>query len=260
MKVTAAKFSSEAALVEAFCADLAKNRTGQDWTVYHETGGFDLLLVHQKQLIQVGVEAKLSLNVKVLTQALPEYDFAQDEGPDYRCVLVPFGTVQAGLDIIAARLGVGVLTYRKPDRFSKNHYDLPDENSEWMSRRWHPWFPTRRCAVPDFVPDVVGGKRSPLQLTEWKIRAIKLLILLDRRGFITRADLKALGLSPSRWTAPDGYLKAENGAYVRWERTPDFRQDHPTNTAQIEASFATWAPPPSGVQQTLMVMPGAAKP
>lgn len=256
MKLPVSKFESEADLVQAFCADLAKSRVGPDWTVYHETGGFDLLLVHAKTAIQLGIEAKLSLNVKVLTQAIPSY-YSQDDGPDYRGVLVPFGTDQAGVAELAEWLGLGVITFRKPDRFSKPHYNLPDENGHWSQRKWHSWLPTRRCTVPDYIPDVVGGKRSPLQLTDWKIRAIKLLILLDKRGFVTRADLKVLGLSPSRWTAPGGFLKAENGAYVRYERTPDFRLEHPTNTAQIEASFATWAPPPSGVQQTLMVIPGA---
>ena len=258
MKLLAAKFTSEVALVEAFCADLAKSRIGPDWTVYHETAGFDLLLVHNATAIQLGIEAKLNLNVKVLTQALPAYENYDWDGPDYRGVLVPFGTVQAGLEMLAGRLGLGILTYRKPDRFSKNHYDLPDENSEWASRRWHSLLPTRRCTLPDYIPDVVGGKSAPLQLTEWKIRAIKLLILLDRRGFVTRADLKVLGLSPTRWTAPGGYLKPQDGAYVRWERTPDFRLDHPTNTAEIEANFASWAPPPSGVQAALMTLPGKA--
>lgn len=253
MKLPVSKFESEADLVQAFCADLAKSRAGPDWTVYHETGGFDLLLVHEKTAIQLGIEAKLSLNVKVLTQAMP-HRYGQDDGPDYRGVLVPFGATQAGVAELAEWLGLGIISFRKPDRYSKAYYPLPDENGAW-EHGWHPWLPTRRCTVPDYIPDVVGGKRSPLQLTDWKIRAIKLLILLDKRGFVTRADLKVLGLSPSRWTAPGGFLKAENGAYVRYERTPDFRLEHPTNTAQIEASFATWAPPPSGVQQTLMVIP-----
>lgn len=244
-------FATEADLVQQFCAEMAK-LPRKEWTIYPESGGFDLLLVQRETGIQLGLEAKLSLNLKVVTQALPGWH-REDEGPDYRGVLVPEYAVQHGMSEIVQRLGIGVIAIQPPEMWGpRTSITLPDEMRAWSySRDWHPWLPTRRCEVPDYVPDVIGGKPSPVQLTDWKVRAIKLLILLDRRGFVTRADLKHFGLSPSRWTCPGGYLAPKDGAFVRYERTPDFRRDHPTNTAQIEADFDKWAPPPSLRQPAL---------
>jgi len=241
MKTKEEKFATEAEMVAKFCADLAGRerwRNPDPWTVYHETAGFDLLLVQNGTGIQVGVEAKLAFNNKVLCQALPKWsDF--EEGPDYRAVMVPRYATQGDLPEIARRLGLGVITV---SHWDDGIADLPDERRHSWFHSWHPWFPTKRCRLPDYVPDVVGGHPSPLQLTDWKIRAIKLLILLRRRGHISRADFKHLGLSPTRWTAPDGYLARGDGVYVAGPYTPDLEAQHPKAWSEIEADFEKWAP------------------
>lgn len=71
------------------------------------------------------------------------------------------------------------------------------------------------------------------------------MILLDRRGYVTRHDMKLLQISPSRWTERHaGYLSPDTikGGYVRNERTPDLKAQHPVNYVQIEADFDKWAP------------------
>lgn len=241
-------FKTEADLVAAFCRHLetdmwGKPRKEQRWKVYHETGGFDLLLVEKDTGIQLGLEAKLIFNVKVLVQALPGSDW-REAGPDYRGVLVPEATEQSGVGELAIRLGIGVISLTT-ERGVYRPITLPNEQEHPLSisQAWHPWLPTRRCALPDYVPDVVGGKPAPLKLTEWKIQAIKLLILLERRGAVSRATMKLLGLSQTRWTAPDGYLAPGASGYVRSGRTPDFKTQHPQAWAQIEADFEKWAPP-----------------
>jgi hypothetical protein len=78
------------------------------------------------------------------------------------------------------------------------------------------------------------------------VKAIKLMILLERRGRVTRGDMKALQISPTRWTDSwNGFLSAspEAGGYVSNGRTPDLKRQHPTNWAEIEADFAKWCPP-----------------
>ena len=70
-----------------------------------------------------------------------------------------------------------------------------------MNGEWHDWCPNQRCKIPDYVPDVAAGRSAPLQLTEWKVRAIKLAIILEERP-VTRADFKALKLHPQRWLDP----------------------------------------------------------
>jgi hypothetical protein len=266
MKSRSIPFETEADLVAAFVADLRDQnerfarlnagcapgqRRKPIWTVYPETGGWDLLLVDDAG-VQIGVEAKLSLNAKVICQALPGHRWSDGEGPDYRAVLVPFDKVQGHLHPIAAALGLTVLSVRREEGY-RNMVDvwispqtLPDENGDtWGLCDWFSWLPAKRCALPEYVPDVEGGKPCPVALTTWKIKAIKLMILLDRRGGVTRADMKHLGISPTRWTdAYNGFLAPDSikGQYVRCARTPDLKAQHPTNWQQIEADFAKWAP------------------
>lgn len=241
---TKPQFESEAALVAAFTAALAGKSGEPDWTVYAETAGWDLLLVH-KDGYQLGVEAKLKLNPKVLSQALSgvgaQYWGGSTIGPDYRAVLVPEDGLQHHMEAICRALGIGVITVRP----QWNSLNLPDERRGYGMRDWSNWCPEKRCAVPDYVPDVEGGHKSPVTLTPWKVKAIKLLVLLERRGYVTRADMKALAISPTLWTAHGhGFLKpAEDRprAYVRSARTPDLRAQHPVNFEQIAGDVERWS-------------------
>lgn len=218
----------------------------KQWTVYPETAGWDLLLVHRDGY-QLGLEAKLSLNAKVLCQALAgSSSYWQEEGPDYRGVLVPSGKCQNHLAPIAKALGIGIVPVHPKERGVWRGIDLPDERQNWSVDKWPGWLPQKRCAVPDYIPDVEAGHSAPVMLTPWKVKAIKLMILLERRGRVTRADMKALQISPTRWTDHwYGFLTAdrEAGGYVRCDRTPDLKAQHPRNWTEIEADFEKWCPP-----------------
>lgn len=253
-------FKSEADLVEAFCGEVdrlnalpAGRRNGPRWVIYHETAGWDLLLVDPETGVQVGLEAKLTVNAKVIAQALPDAEIFDPGGPDYRGILVPDSGLQLDMRSIAGHLGLTIVSVTRShvwaDRYElrvKPH-NLPDEGCRssygFGVRDWFPWCPTTRCKLPDYLPDVRGGKAAPVMLTEWKVKAIKLLIILERRGFVTRADMRHLSISPTRWTAAlHGFLVPGEGGYVRGKRTPDLKRQHPENWVQIEADFAKWAP------------------
>jgi len=254
----APSFATEADLVAAFVGfveawNANSRRKMSKWTVYPETAGWDLLLVDEAG-VQIGIEAKLSLNAKVICQALPDGTWAMENGPDYRAVLVPNRDCQGHMHPIARALGLTIITVSKSEsrydlgRVSVSPTGLPDEHSghDWDLRQWVSWLPAQRCSLPDYVPDVQGGKPCPVALTDWKIKAIKLMILLDRRGYVTRRDMKLIGISPTRWTdGYHGFLTPDpiKGGYVRNGRTPDLRSQHPVNYVQIEADFDTWAAP-----------------
>lgn len=258
-------FASEADLVRAFCecierlnrAAVDNPRWEHDWSIYAETGGFDLLLSCRRTQIQIGVEAKLSLNLKVIEQALGgPSDVWSPGGPDYRAILVPnCPSVQKGIRTIANLIGLTVLmVYDQRLSWHGTHDPewriqpgLPDEDGDHSLYldRWHAWLPLERIKLPDYVPDVTAGIKSPVALTAWKIKAIKLMILLERNGRVTRGDMKALQISSTRWTdAYNGFLvpDAGVGGYVRCALTPDFRALHPRNYVEIEADFEKWAP------------------
>lgn len=238
-----AAFRTEAEMVELFCQQFPKYSEKRTWTAYHETAGWDLLLVADDNGDQIGIEAKLSLNAKVLAQSLPGRWFDRD-GPDYRAVMVPQGSCQVHMQELALALGLTVLEIAPPGSSWGHSRFLPTGATGYPDMDWQAWLPERRCKLPDYVPDVIGGKAAPVKLTAWKISAMKLLIILERRGYVTRADMRLLGLSPSRWTAWDGYLTADKdlGGYVRSKYTPDLQKQHPAIWDQIAADYDKWAP------------------
>lgn len=251
------KYTREADL----CADFISviDKTG-DWICYPETAGFDILLRRKADDAQIGIEAKLKLNAKVIAQALPQYLAwsCAITGPDYRAVLVPSYGV-SDLGPICQALGITVMRVRR--EFLNHPWNSPidpvlpkSEPGYWSpAQDWHEWCPVERCKLPDYVPDVRAGESAPLQLSAWKIQAIKLAILLDERP-VTRADFKALRLSPARWTDPyTGWLAKGDGGYIRGRRCPDFRAQHPKNYAEIEADRASWAPAVPEIQKGLGV-------
>lgn len=233
-----AAFSTEAEMIREFLRNL-DHIEGRTWTAYPETGEWDLLLVH-KTGYQVGLEAKLTLNAKVIDQALTDqHSVWRTQGPDYRGVLVPDGGKQLHLHRICKAIGIGICTVRQPETGRFYGSGLP---SEITSNDWPNWCPAERIPLPDYIPDVEAGHSSPVKLTEWKIRAIRLMIVLERRGFVTRDDMKKIQISPSRWTdCYNGFLARSEHGYVRSEATPDLKSQHPINYAQIEADTDTWA-------------------
>ncbi|MGV7034901.1 hypothetical protein [Methylobacterium symbioticum] len=236
---------SEADLCKAFIALATKDGA---WTAYPETAGFDILLVRVADGAQIGIEAKLKLNPHVVAQALPEWQgyYGAHTGPDYRAVLVPFsGAGAAGMSTICHTLGITILWLAEPDYIGRRSFgpELPVENRYGdRAGSWHEWAPAERCRLPDYVPDCVAGASSPITLTAWKVKAIKLAILLEERP-VGRSDFKHLGLSPSRWTAPDGWLRRRGNGWIAGPGMPNLKRQHPRNYAEIAAEKATWAPP-----------------
>lgn len=233
-------FATEAELCAAFIEHAC--RDGQ-WTAYPECAGWDVLMVRKADGFQVGVQAKMAFNLKVLAQSVETYHGWRDAGPDVRAVLVP-STPDGAADICEA-LGLALIRYY--GRLGRHHFqpDLPRQRPHyWPDTAWPEWHPSRRLVLPEYVPDVPAGVAAPVQLTDWKIKALKLVALLQHRGHVTRADLKALGLDARRWTTPGvGYLQGqEGGIFVASDRLPDFAGQHPTVYAQILADISPVEP------------------
>lgn len=243
-------FKTEAELCAAFVATLPVG-----WTAYNETAGYDILLAREDGL-QVGVEAKLRLNPEVVVQASKEWGYSPlTPSPDFRAVLVPAGHAQNHMSAICAMLGITVIIAMHPDDDTETRYGwrsppfrpaLPIlDSSMYWSGREHDWYdrcPATRCALPDYIPDVGAGRSAPVSLTNWKIQAIKLLIILERRGYVTKADFKHVSIDPSRWTRDWLERGSERGQFIAGKYTPDLKAQHPVNWVQIEADFEKWKP------------------
>lgn len=216
-------FKTEAEL----CAAFAPVATAAGWTVYPETCGWDQLLVSGGGE-QIGVQAKLRPNYEVLCQALEEYG----SGPDWRCVLVGktvnhFAAICHHLRLIC----VSPFTHRDSLIFP-NLSHLQDRK----------WTPKQRHALPAYLPDVPAGVPCPVQLTDWKIKAIRLCAILRIRGHLTAADFTTHKINRQRWfVGKTRWLQPvhlKRGVYVAVPgmRLPD--EDHPIVAAQIRDEIA----------------------
>ena len=232
------RYATEADLCAAFI-EWVKSEAGKFyygiktpvWTPYAETAGWDILLVAEDGT-QIGVQAKLKFNMKVLQQAVPDsWDSWQERGPDYRAILVP--EIDHGARNLASALGL-MLFFPGQYSYSGNDFS-PGLNMEMMGG-WHYWSPAKRCELPAYVPDVPAGASGPVQLTKWKCAALRVVAVLELQGYVTRQDFRQIGIDSRRWLSTDGWLVpgAVPGQYVRG---PGLRIDaqHPEVYAQVLA-------------------------
>lgn len=251
-------FDTEEQLCSAFLETVPDG-----WTAYPEAAGFDIVLRHDATGVQIGVEAKLRLNAKVICQAIAGDGSTYIEaGPDFRAVLVP--AADGDIRQIASRLGLTVLTVDRAQ--SSVHYSMVNQRkgSHWLSKpklpvfadydpsrpgwmtrdEWHDFAPISRLSLPEYVPDVKAGCSAPLKLTDWKIQAMKVCILVERVGSIHRRDFKKLRISPTMWTQNSGWLATSpvRGWWIKGRNFPadSYRHQHPTVYPQIEADFDVW--------------------
>lgn len=246
-------FAKESDLCAAFIAALPK-----EWTAYPETCGFDIVLVRADGF-QIGVEAKLRLNAKVILQAAEDmrHYYVDRPGPDCRAVLVPEAH-NSELATLCRLLCVTVVTHRPPEHGvirSPIWPELPDGKDIYRNGQWYELAPARRIELPDWIPDVTAGASAPVALTDWKIRAIKIAVTLAKRGFVTRADFAFHKISMSRWTQGGWIVKDGRGGWIPGPYLPDFRAQHPVNYPQIEADYEKWKSPDqvAGMKQGAML-------
>lgn len=242
------------------CADFVKHLP-EGWTAYPETAGFDLLLVRAEDGAQIGVEAKLTLNAKVIDQIMESYEPCR-AGPDFRAVLVPYG-VGGSLIAVCEYVGITVIAMKddalsntywgRYERFSPRLPEINDGYNYWYDK-WFERAPDKRCTLPEYVPDVAAGASAPSTLSEWKIRAIKIAILVERRGYVCRSDFKHISIDHRIWVQPGArWLNPGpvRGAWVRGDFFPNFRAQHPINYEQIAADYEKWKPADPTIQLSL---------
>jgi hypothetical protein len=254
--ISKAIFKSEAELCATFIKQVPK-----DWVAYPETCGFDIVLVRPSDGCQIGVEAKMTLNAKVLLQAVETTPRYRVHNPDFRAVLVPWGTAGSEMMAIARKLWITVIQMKSKELYLalrrstysrlKFEPELPDVlGREWYTDTyWRDCAPAERLQLPEYVPDVRAGASAPSTLSEWKIKAIKICVLLEKRGTITIDDFRQIGIDRRRFMEM-GWIQQHQarGQYVVGKYPLDLRRQHPRNYVEIEAHFDRWAPPIAALQ------------
>lgn len=225
------------------------------WTCYPEAAGFDILAVHDDGR-QIGVEAKLALNAKVAEQILPGAcdQFFEHPGPDYRIVIVSKITpASAGIARMLAMLGVAVLApdqcrTSRGDAYSFSFHNLLEARGTdtfFGIQYLYDWNPPVRCHVPALLQALPAGVPSPIKLTPWKEKAVKILALMRAQGHITGKQIAAHGHAVTRWTQPNGlkhaWLKKSEvrGQWIETEHMPDFDKQHPELYALAVSELTT---------------------
>lgn len=217
-----ARFPTEAALCAAFIGEF---NAVPGWTCYPETGGFDVLVVHESGR-QIGVEAKLQLNAKVCDQILPQTRLWHytDVGPDHRLVIVPYiSDGAAGIAKMLNMLGVEVWEtsqYNHDDVFNvrdKMHRD--SVLCHWYVAMFD-WNPVERIKLPGTVPEVPAGVAAPVRLTPWKEGALRVLAHLERYGRIQAKQIVGYGVSPTIWITTWLERAPERGWWLETLETP----------------------------------------
>lgn len=199
--------AKEAELVDAFlvCVRAA------GFKVFPECNDFDVLLVATDDCLgfkagdQIGVEAKMVPNEKVLHQALPRLNGA---GPHYYVVLVPQCSYM--FREIATRIGITVVTREmiEATRVGRNIFN------RILARRHEP---KQLCWVPDCeVPERRGGLFGPKKITKWQMSAVKLCMFGVTRGYLMREDFTEAGIDiqlfiKRGWILPFDKVKGSKG-------------------------------------------------
>lgn len=235
-------FATEADLCRRFIAALPEG-----WTAYNETCSWDILLIRNADGLQIGIQAKLKLNTHVISQAIEEHGrwSADRAGPDCRAVLVPWG--EFGFELICKYIGVTIIHVKPESDVSYRWNSVFDPHlpgSDYgREEDWAEWAPAERHQLPDYVPDVVAGSPSPVQLTSWKIGALKIAVILEKRGFLLRSDFKHVGIDHRRWLPSGGsWLALDAGRYIKGRHFPHFKRQHPRVYEEIAADYEKWKP------------------
>jgi hypothetical protein len=211
-------FKTEAEL----CGLFRDRALASGWRVHSEANGFDIYCVTPTGA-HIGIEAKLRLNFKVISQALP-WKFAEC-GPDYHAVLFP---TDPGVDDVLECLGLFLYSGEQLQKaYRHDRLQAPPET--------RCWWPLRHPPEPEFETDSVAGSPCPTLLTPWKTKALELMARLEVRGYVTRTDFMDCGIDHRLWTnCRNGWLvkRGEDGQYIRGDKLK-FDVDHPTAYAAI---------------------------
>lgn len=193
------------------CAEFRGWAKERGFLTYPEVSDWDLVLVPSAQAVtphhhfglegtelpqgcQFVVQAKLLGNVDVLHQAVTT------RGGNYRIVLVR----RASNDFIELAAHLGLITVvRETCRRTWPGGKLAWEQcprgflvyAGFSPKDWA----QRPLKLPPIEVDLPAGMPAPKQLTQWRVKALKLCRILNQRGYLTTEDFKAQGVNPQRW-------------------------------------------------------------
>jgi len=205
---------------EEICSRFAELATSVGFTVYPETGGWDQLMVWEKEDTdlfkgtyrkkgfviakdtQIGIQAKARPNFVVIKQSI-EYRRAKLR-PHYIAVLVP--KFVDGFDMVCMECGIIPFTHElKPIQLIQAIHMGRYEKRKEDGLIW----------TPSIVPNLPAGVSGPKQLTKWKEGALILSWLLRNRGYISSRDFTFYNIDITLWRRNNWIKRDGNCAVIR---------------------------------------------
>lgn len=178
---------------EQMCELLRLIATDEGFTVYPETGDWDMILVRPADGFQVGVQAKQQPNVDVLAQTLVG---DRAKGPDVHAVLVP--SCSRAFSDVAGALKVLVIEASVLDPERQWRWARPVKLSDMLEKAPRRVHLPGRCWLPPFVPKLPAGVPGPRQVTPWKIFAAELCAKIRKGEEVSNGSARALRLDVMR--------------------------------------------------------------
>lgn len=189
---------------QALCYDFIIEAIEAGWRVYPEypDSEFDMLLVAEKGCstqgvevgTQIGIQAKMKLNPKLMEQMVNSVKRPDWRGPDYVVALVPGAPrtpAEKGLESILLALGHGlfyVYSYFESHDQERNKRRRNLETMAFFGKKRH----DRRIELPEINVWVEPGIPSPVSFSGWRIKDVKRILELEKLGTFTRSEFDAL--------------------------------------------------------------------
>lgn len=173
------------------CEELVVLARDEGFRVFPEVSDWDLIIVDEEG-VQLGVQAKMRANVDVLAQAVRR--LYRINGPRHRAVLVPKSS--GAFRQVARALGVHVFTIRQIRQWRGNRFTKKRKLIDFSNMKVWPGKPHWLPPVPSCCP---AGSPAPRPLTQWRVKAIELCLLLEKQGFLSGEDFKKAGLNVTGW-------------------------------------------------------------
>ena len=230
------KFTKETDLCEKFIQNIPS-----EWKAYPEACNFDIVLQHENGW-QIGIEAKLKLNTKLVKQAAEHYSYRSLTlpKPDFRAVLIPYDTKHPDLEYLLKLINVTIIRMPRYDKSPLRFSPVLPSNT-YQSDSWFELFPEEKLDLPYYTIESKAGQKSPSPLSKWKIAALKIIVTLEKRGYVTRKDFAHNEIYMNLWSQSNWIEKDyERKCWVATDNLPKLWDQHPKAYEEIKNDYLKW--------------------
>lgn len=223
--MTYKKVESEHDLINKFL----ENQNKDLWDCYPENQKWDFLMQSKDGKIQIGFQAKLRCNLKVISQCadlLKNESVSQVVGPHYIAVLVPSWETASksfqDFQIVCEHLKIMVFTEKgclsktsngktyvefcQTFNVHKDPLQILDGSPHYYRHNF-----VGKVWTPPFVPTGAAGVKSPTSVTKFKIGVVKLCEMMRKGLTPTRKEIKDLNAGSIQYW--EKYLTPIQGLY-----------------------------------------------